>query len=162
MALFAAGAGSLTTLSVTTSYWQGFGFQILTGLGVGVGFEGGMIVAQMAVPPSSISVAISVVSFAMTLGGTIFLSVAQAVFNHGMLREIAVLAPQIDGHILLKSGATDLHTLLTAMDQQQYVAAVLRAYAEGTRGVFWLVMACASAAFVAACGLRWRSVKKSE
>ena len=73
MTLFAAGAGSLTTLTVATSYWHGFGFQILTGLGVGIGFEGGMIVAQKSVPPPSISIAISVISFAMTLGGTIFL-----------------------------------------------------------------------------------------
>jgi hypothetical protein len=162
MALFAAGAGSLTTLTVSTNYWHGFGFQILTGLGVGIGFEGGMIVAQKSVPSPSISIAISVVSFAMTLGGTIFLSVSQAVFNHGMLRGVVELAPQIDGQVLLNSGATDLHALLTSMGQGQSVGAVLRAYAEGTRGVFWLVMACATTAFIAACGLRWRSLKKSD
>ena len=162
MTLFAAGAGSLTTLTVATSYWHGFGFQILTGLGVGIGFEGGMIVAQKSVPPPSISIAISVVSFAMTLGGTIFLSVSQAVFNHGMLRGVAELAPQVDGHLLLKSGATNIHTVLASMHQQQSIGSVLRAYAEGTRGVFWLVMACATTAFLAACGLRWRSLKKSD
>jgi hypothetical protein len=162
MALFAAGAGSLATLTVGTNYWQGLGFQILTGLGVGIGFEGGMIVAQKAVPSPSISVAISVVSFAMTLGGTIFLSVSQAVFNHGMLRELAISAPQVDGKIFLKCGATDFQALLASMDQQQFIGPVLRAYAEGTRSVFWLVMSCAIASFVAACGLRWRSVKKGE
>ena len=162
MALFAAGAGSLTTLTVTTNYWHGFGFQILTGLGVGIGFEGGMIVAQKSVPPPSISFAISVVSFAMTLGGTIFLSVSQAVFNHGMLHGVAESAPQIDGRIFLTSGATDIHALLESIGQQQSIGSVLRAYTEGTRGVFWLVMACATTAFIAACGLRWRSLKKSE
>ena len=162
MALFAAGAGSLTTLTVATNYWHGFGFQILTGLGVGIGFEGGMIVAQKSVPPPSISIAISVVSFAMTLGGTIFLSVSQAVFNHGMLHEIAELAPQIDGQILLNSGATNLRTLLASIGQQQSIGPVLQAYAEGTRDVFWLIMACATTAFIAACGLRWRSLKKSD
>jgi len=161
MALFASGAGSLTTLTVTTNYWQGFGLQVLTGSGVGIGFEGGMIVAQKAVPPPSISIAISVVSFAMTLGGTIFLSVSQTVFNHGMLHGVTSLAPQIDGHILLGSGATNIETVLGEMGQQQFIAPVLRAYAEGTRGVFWLVMSCATAAFVAACGLRWSSLKKS-
>lgn len=162
MALFAVGAGFLTTLTVATNYWHGFGFQILTGLGVGIGFEGGMIVAQKSMPPPNISIAISVVSFATTLGGTISLSVSQAVFNHGMLRGVAELAPQIDGQVLLKSGATNIHTLLTSMGQQQSIGSVLRAYAEGTRAVFWLVMACATAAFVAACGLRWRSLKKSD
>jgi len=162
MALFAAGAGSLTTLRVTTNYWHGFGFQILTGFGVGIGFEGGMIVAQKSVPPPSISIAISVVSFAMTLGGTIFLSVSQAIFNHCMLRGVAELAPQVDGQILLKSGATNIEMVLTSMGEQQFVEPVLRAYADGTRSVFWLVMACATAAFVAACGLRWRSLKKSD
>ena len=162
MALFAVGAGSLTTLTVATNYWHGFGFQILTGLGVGIGFEGGMIVAQKSVPPPSISIAISVVSFAMTLGGTIFLSVSQAVFNHGMLQGVAEFAPQIDGQSLLKSGATNVETVLASMNQGQYIGPVLRAYAEGTRCVFWLVMACATAAFCAACGLRWRSLRRSD
>lgn len=162
MVLFAAGAGTLTTITVSTSYWHGFGFQIITGLGVGIGFEGGIIVAQKAVPPPSISIAISVVSFAMTLGGTIFLSISQAVFNHGMLRGVAELAPQVDGQLLLKNGATEIKTLLASMEQEQFIRPVLRAYAEGTRAVFWLVMACAIAAFGAACGLRWRSLKKSD
>jgi len=79
-----------------------------------------------------------------------------------MLRGVAELAPQVDGQILLKNGATNIETVLTSIGEQQFIEPVLRAYADGTRSVFWLVMACATAAFVAACGLRWRSLKKSD
>ena len=98
----------------------------------------------------------------MTIGGTVFLSISQAVFQHGILKGIKMRAPQVDGHILLKGGATDLYALLASMNQQRLIGPVLQAYADGTRSVFWVVMACAAAAFVAACGLRWKSVKSGK
>lgn len=159
MALFASGSGALTTLTVDTIYWRGFGFQILTGIGVGIGFEAGIIVAQTAVPPASISIAISVIGFALTIGGTVFLAISQAVFQHSILQGIRTQAPQIDGRFLLQSGVTDLYALLASISQQSLIEPVLQAYASGARNVFWVVAACAAAAFMAACGLRWKSVK---
>ncbi|KAF7902566.1 hypothetical protein EAF00_002469 [Botryotinia globosa] len=72
MLLFAIGSGLLTTLSVNTSYARNAGFQILTGLGVGIGFESGIIVAQTVMSNKRIPVAISCVSLFMTLGGAVF------------------------------------------------------------------------------------------
>lgn len=159
MAMFAAGAGTLTTLSLTTPYWTTFGYQVLTGLGIGVGFQAGLLVVQTVAPPPKIPIGISVVSFSFTVGGTIFLSAAQAVFQHGLIRTIESQAPQVDAKAFLQAGATEIRSLLAEMGQLDALDVVLQGYVVGVRNVFWLVMAGAIAAFAAASGLQWKSVK---
>ncbi|KAH0165205.1 MFS general substrate transporter, partial [Aureobasidium melanogenum] len=94
MALFACGAGLLTTLSITTPYRDNLGYQILTGFGVGIGFEGGIIAVQTVLSGRDIPVAISVVSFFMTIGGAIFVPISQTVFQNGFLAAIKTRAPR--------------------------------------------------------------------
>ncbi|KAG9559507.1 MFS general substrate transporter, partial [Aureobasidium melanogenum] len=103
MALFACGAGLLTSLSITTPYAHNLGYQILTGFGVGIGFEGGIIAVQTVLSGRDIPVAISVVSFFMTIGGAIFVPISQTVFQNGFLAAIKTQAPQLDGHVFLKA-----------------------------------------------------------
>lgn len=160
MALFSTGAGLLTTLSTTTSFGRIFGYQVIAGLGIGVGFESGIIAVQAVVPPKSIPVAISVVGFTMAISGTVFLPISQTVFQNGLLKGIETNAPQLDAHVFAQSGATEIHSLLASMNQQGALEIVLQAYAQGLNHAFWVVTACATAAFFAACGLEWKSVKK--
>ncbi|KAG9532239.1 MFS general substrate transporter, partial [Aureobasidium melanogenum] len=119
MALFACGAGLLTTLSITTPYRDNLGFQILAGFGVGIGFEGGIIAVQTVLSGRDIPVAISVVSFFMTIGGAIFVPISQTIFQNGFLAAIKILAPQLDGHVFLKGGATRIRAILSMMDEEK-------------------------------------------
>jgi hypothetical protein len=159
MALLVAGAACLSTLTMITWYWRIFGFQILTGFGLGVGFEAGIIVAQTVAPPPSISVAISIVSFAQTIGGTIFIAIAQTVFQHGILQGINTRAPQLDPRAFLQNGATNINEVLAASHHEDLLQQVLESYTDGVRNVYWVVTSCAAVALVAACGLRWKSIK---
>lgn len=159
-ALFSIGAGLLATLSITSSFGRSFGYQVLAGLGIGVGFEGGIIVVQTVLPLRKVPVAISCVSFFMTLGGALFIPISQTLFQNGLLNGIEHNAPQLDAHMFLQSGATDVRSLLASISQQAALDVVLQAYVDGLKHTFWVTTACAIAAFVAACGLRWRSVKK--
>jgi hypothetical protein len=159
MALLVAGAACLSTLTTITWYWRIFGFQILTGFGLGVGFEAGIIVAQTVAPPPSISVAISIVSFAQTIGGTIFIAIAQTVFQHGILQGINTRAPQLDPRAFLQNGATNINEVLAASHHEDLLQQVLESYTDGVRNVYWVVTSCAAVALVAACGLRWKSIK---
>ena len=162
MALFSIGAGLLTTLSITSSFRRNFGYQVLTGLGVGVGFEGGIIVVQTVLPLKRVPVAISCVSFFMTLGGALFIPISQTLFQNGLLKGIEINAPQLDAHVFLQSGATEIRSLLASMSQQGALDIVLQAYVDGLKDTFWITAACAIAALVAACGLEWKSVKKGQ
>ncbi|KAG9685451.1 hypothetical protein KCU95_g12295, partial [Aureobasidium melanogenum] len=161
MALFACGAGLLTTLSIATPYRNNLGYQVLTGFGVGIGFEGGIIAVQTVLSGRDIPVAISVVSFFMTIGGAIFVPISQTVFQNGFLAAIKSLAPQLDGHVFLRAGATQIRTILTDMHEQELLVPVLEAYCHALQHVFWVVTACAIAAVLAASGLEWKSVRKT-
>ncbi|KAG9524149.1 MFS general substrate transporter, partial [Aureobasidium melanogenum] len=161
MALFACGAGLLTSLSITTPYARNLGYQILTGFGVGIGFEGGIIAVQTVLSGRDIPVAISVVSFFMTIGGAIFVPISQTVFQNGFLAAIKTRAPQLDGHVFLKAGATQTRVILSMMHEDNLLDSVLQAYCHALQHVFWVVTACSIAAVIAACGLEWKSVRKA-
>jgi hypothetical protein len=160
MSLFAIGAGLVTTFSLTTPISHWFGFQVLTGLGIGVGFQTGVVVVQTVLPLKDVPVATACVSFFQTLGGALFISIAQSLFQNGLLSGIEKYAPDLPAEAFLKSGATSIRHILASLDQMNQLDAVLQAYVDGLRSTFWITCSCAIAAFLAACGLNWRSVKK--
>lgn len=160
MLLFSVGTCLITTLSTTSSNGERYGYQILAGLGIGVGFEGPIIVVQTVLPFKSIPVAIAATSFFFTLGGSLFISVSQTLFQNALLKGIESNAPQLDPHVFLQNGATEIRSLLASMNQQGALNAVLQAYVDGLRNTFWVAAACAIVTFVAVCGLEWKSVKK--
>ena len=77
-----------------------------------------------------------------------------------MLSGIEKNAPQLDAQVFLHSGATQIRQLLTEMHQEHALDAILQAYVDGLTHTYWVTTACAIAAFFAACGLQWKSVKK--
>ncbi|TGO16372.1 hypothetical protein BTUL_0029g00630 [Botrytis tulipae] len=162
MLLFAIGSGLLTTLSVNTSYARNAGFQVLTGLGVGVGFESGIIVAQTVMSNKRIPVAISCVSLFMTLGGAVFVPVSQTLFQNKLVGGIEERVPGLDARAFLDSGVTEIRALLETWGQEGQLEKVLEAYAEGLKATFWVSTACAIGGFLAACGLEWKSVRKEK
>lgn len=160
MILFAIGAGLITTFSLTTPLSQWFGYQVLAGLGIGVGFQGGVVTIQTVLPLADVPVATACVSFFQTLGGALFISVAQSLFQTGLLNGIEKYAPQLPAEVFLHAGATSIRQILADLHQEDALDAVLQAYVDGLTHCFWITTACAIGAFFAVCGLEWRSVKK--
>ncbi|CZT04106.1 related to aflatoxin efflux pump AFLT [Rhynchosporium agropyri] len=159
MALFSIGAGLITTFSIHTPFAQWFGYQVLCGAGIGVGFQGGIVVVQTVLPLSDVPVATACVSFFQTLGGALFIAVAQTLFQNGLLSGIQKYEPQLPAQRFLRSGATQIREILKELNQEQALDGVLRAYVDGLRGTFWITAACAIAAFFCCLGLQWKSVK---
>ncbi|CZR57174.1 related to aflatoxin efflux pump AFLT [Phialocephala subalpina] len=160
MILFSIGAGLITTFGIDTTFARWFGYQIIAGAGVGVGFQGGIITVQTVLPLRDVPVATACVSFFQTLGGALFISVAQTLFQNGLLSGIRTYSPSLNPQAFLHSGATEIRTLLAEMHQEDQLQGVLRAYQDGLRHTFWITAACAIAAFFCAAGLEWKSVKK--
>lgn len=159
MVLFCVGAGLITTFSLTTSLPHWFGYQVLAGLGIGVGFQGGVLVVQTVLPLEDVPVATACVSFFQTLGGALFIAVAQTLFQNGLLHGIEKNAPQLPAQVFLHSGATQIRSILTELHQMDKLDVVLQAYVDGLTHTYWITAACAIAAFFSVCGLEWRSVK---
>ncbi|XDG05722.1 hypothetical protein ABKA04_005337 [Annulohypoxylon sp. FPYF3050] len=166
-ALIAIGAGLITTLSPSTPSAAWFGYLVLDGLGTGVGFQAGVIVAQNSLPPSAISHALipqatSCVNFFQSLGGALFIAISQSVFQNGFITTLARLAPSLDPALFTHSGASQVREVLAEVHQEQLLDAVLEAYMAGLRRTFCISCGAATAAFVAALGLEWKKIGTNE
>ncbi len=159
MVLFTVGAGMLTTLALDSPLRVWFGYQVLAGLGIGIGFQTGVLVVQTVLPMELVPVATACVQFFQSLGGAVFIAVAQTVFQNGLIENIERDAPQIDPKIFINSGANQVRKILADMGQSQALDAVLNAYLQGLRHAYFISVGCAAAAFFVALGLDWVSLK---
>jgi predicted MFS family arabinose efflux permease len=138
MILYAIGAGLITTWNLTTPIKQWFGYQVLAGLGIGVGFQGGILVVQTVLPLSDVPVATACISFFQQLGGALFIAVCQSLFQTGILHGIEKNAPQLDAQLFLHSGATQIRQILAELHQEDMLDAVLLAYRDGLVHTYWI------------------------
>lgn len=162
MVLFAVGSGLITTFTISTPLRQWFGYQVLAGLGVGVGFQSGIVVVQTVLPRDWIPLGTACVQFFQSLGGALFIAVAQTVFQNGLIEGISRDVPGLDPHIFINSGASQVRSIVEQIGLSQFMTQVLEAYLAGLKNAYYITVACSSAAFVVALGLEWRSVKKPE
>ncbi|KAG7286180.1 hypothetical protein NEMBOFW57_008485 [Staphylotrichum longicolle] len=160
MILFTVGSGMITTFALDSPLRVWFGYQVLAGLGIGVGFQTGVLVVQNSVSHEWIPQATACVQFFQSLGGAIFIAVAQAVFQNGLTEGIQRDAPGLPPQVFINSGASQIPQVLEQMHASQYLTAVLTAYLEGLRNSYFITVGCAAAAFVSACGLSWKKIQK--
>lgn len=78
------------------------------------------------------------------MGGTVFVSLAQAVFANRLLAALAVHAPTVEAGQVLAIGATELRH--TFSDDQ--LSGIVQSYMAGLRDAFILGTAVAGSAFV--------------
>lgn len=165
MVLFATGAGMITTFSLTTPFSAWFGYQVLAGLGIGVGFQTGVLVVQNVMPLEWIPVATACIQFFQSIGGAIFIAVAQAVFQNGLIDTLAKDAPGLPAELFLNIGASQVSQVVSApppagLGKPDDVNIVLNAYLQGLRNTYYIAVGCACGAFVAACGLSWKKIQR--
>ncbi|KAF7910940.1 uncharacterized protein EAF01_002449 [Botrytis porri] len=142
MVLFAIGSGLLITL-------LNAGFQVLTGLGVGVGFESGIIVAQIMISNKRISMAISYVLLFIMLDGVVFVPVSQTLFQNRLVKGIEKRVLGLDARAFLDSKKGQLEK-------------VLKVYIEGLRAIFWVSMVYDIGELLAVYGLKWKNIRKEK
>jgi hypothetical protein len=160
--LFAIGAGLVSTYTVDMPFSKWFGYQVLTGAGVGVGFQVPIIAVQTVLPLEDVPVGTACVVFFQSLGGSLFVSVGQTVFQNGIVRGTRMFVPELDPQILLKAGATEIRSILGDIGMLDKLPAVLQAYMVGLIDTYRVTVGCASAAVVATLFFEWRSVKGEE
>ncbi|KAK4103222.1 hypothetical protein N658DRAFT_484819 [Parathielavia hyrcaniae] len=162
MILFTVGCGMITTFALDSPLRVWFGYQVIAGLGIGVGFQTGVLVVQNSVSHEWIPQGTACVQFFQAMGGAIFIAVAQTAFQNGLIQGVERDAPGIPPQIFINSGASQIPQTLERLGAEQYLTAVLTAYLDGLRNSFFISVACAAAAFVAACGLSWKKIQKQK
>ncbi|KAH8896988.1 MFS general substrate transporter [Thozetella sp. PMI_491] len=160
MILFTVGAGLITTFSIDSPIGVWFGYQVVCGLGVGSGFQIGVLVVQNVLPLEWVPVGSACVQFFQSLGGAIFIAVAQAAFQNGLTQSVQENAPGIPPEIFIHSGASQVRDILASLHAEQLLNVVLEAYLLGLRHAFYISTGCAGGAFLMATGLSWKKIEK--
>jgi hypothetical protein len=160
--LFSIGAGLITTYSIGMPFGKWFGYQVLTGAGVGVGFQIPLIAVQTVLPLPDVPVASALVIFFQSLGGALFISVGQTVFQNGLIRGTHKFAPNLDPTLLLRAGATEIRSVLEKNGLLDELPGALKAYMQGLTDSYRVAVACTAAGTVAALFFEWKSVKDDE
>jgi hypothetical protein len=152
------GAGLITTFTIDTKSGKWIGYQILLGLGIGLGMQQGAMAAQTVLKRKDVPVGVSFMMFMQQLGGAIFVSVGQNVFDTKLVSGVIKAVPNLSPEIIVNTGATDLRNIIPASSLDE----VLTVYNSALRQVFVVGTAMAALAAIGAFGLEWRTVKAKE
>ncbi|KAJ7212655.1 ABC transporter [Mycena pura] len=153
----AVGSGLLYTLNTSSSSAKIAGFQILAGIGTGMGMQNALLAIQAEFKdnPKLVGQATSMASFAQFFGGTIGLGVAEPVFSSELgvfLQRFAPTAPAA----VVRESPTAIYTALP----QALIPGVVRAYTESLRVVFVLGVPVAGLALLASVFIQNIKIEK--
>ncbi|KAJ7183209.1 major facilitator superfamily domain-containing protein [Mycena filopes] len=153
--LMAVGAGLLSTLKTNTGHAHWIGYQVVFGLGVGAGMQGPLLVAQTALDLADVPIGTSIVMFVQTLGGALFISVGQNVFQNKLISGLVAKVPGVSPMLVISSGATSLKNAI----DPQYLPAVLEVYNTALVNAFYVSIAMGALSLVGSTLTEWKSVK---
>ena len=152
--LMPVGAGLISTFTPTSAHPQWIGYQALFGLGLGLGQQQASVAAQTVLALKDVPTGASLMMFCQTLGGAIFISVGNNLFDAKLTSGLASI-PGIDIGAVARTGATGLKDMVPATLLPQ----VLRAYNAALQDTFHLITAAACATIIGALTMEWKSVK---
>jgi MFS family permease len=152
--IMAIGSGLIVTFSVDTGSEKWIGYLFLFGFGLGIGMQQSGLAISAVLSPKDVSTGVSLMFFAQSLGGAIFICVGQSVFANGLISGLAQI-PNINPKIVLEVGATDLRNAVLPMD----LPAVLDYYNRALTEAFTVALAVACAAVIPAIGVEWKNIK---
>ncbi|KAL8928676.1 MAG: hypothetical protein Q9172_000814 [Xanthocarpia lactea] len=153
--LMAIGVGLMSTWKPDTNHSMWIGYQAIYGLGVGFGMQQPLIAVQTVLPLEDVPIGTTVIIFLQTLGGALFISVGQNIFNNRLISNLVADVPSLDPALVLRTGATDLKE---AVDPA-VIGDVLSAYNSAITQTFYVSVAIAALSIFGAVAMEWKSVK---
>jgi MFS family permease len=155
--LVAVGAGLITTFSAETSKGKWIGYQILCGVGFGIGAQQTNVAAQTVLQKKDIAIGSALMMFAAQISGAMFVPIGNAVFGNEFLKRLKGI-PGVDGNLVLNTGATEIRNVVSPV----VFDAVLGAYDEALTKVFLVAAIMAAVGLLPALCMEWKSVKKDQ
>lgn len=155
--IISIGAGLFTTFKVHTAHPTWIGIQVLFGVGVGLGMQQANTAAQTVLSRADSPTGVALMMFGMTLGGSIFSSVAQNILNNRLVSGLTGI-PDFDPKSIVNTGATQLRMVLPEM----YLPRVLQVYNGALTDTFYIAVAAGCLSLVGALSMEWRSVKDAK
>lgn len=141
----AIGCGLVYTFHPSSSSGMWIGYQVICGIGQGLGLQIPLIVAQAVVDREDLSIISAMAIFFQLLGGAVWISVAQSIFQNRLIEYLNANLTGVTTKQVLSAGATGLDKLLSP-EQLRIIA---DGYMAGVKGAFGLcvALACMSAGF---------------
>ena len=156
--VMSAGAGLLTTLNTSSGESMWIGYQVLFGLGLGMGLAQPNLAAQTVLNRRDVSIGASIMVLAQNLGGAIFVSVGQNILENKFAAGLGALGTGIDPTAVVSSGATNIRNTVSPGSLPQ----VIEAYNAAIQDTFYTGLATACLTIVGALCMEWRSTKKGK
>jgi MFS family permease len=150
----AVGAGLITTFTSGTNEGRWIGYQILFGVGFGIGNQQANIAAQTVLKKQDIAIGSALMMFAAQISGAIFVPVGNSVFENHLVKRLAGIKG-VDANLVLDTGATEIRNVV----EKEVLGVVLGAYDGALTRVFLVAAIMASVGLVPALAMEWRSVK---
>ncbi|KAJ5219112.1 uncharacterized protein N7498_001211 [Penicillium cinerascens] len=154
----AIASGLVSTFTPFTPVGKWVGYQILLGAGRGAGFQTPFIAIQNSLPPSEISIGMSILMFTQTLSGAVFLTFADVIFSTGLKTLIPKYAPNVNPEVIVAAGATGIRNVVSS----ENLPGVLKAYADSVDHVFYMSAGLGVFCMVFAFGMGWKDVRKKK
>jgi MFS family permease len=154
--IISVACGLLTTWTIDTHESVWIGYQVIFGFGMGLGQQQAGLAAQAVLPKEDVATGVSLKFFGQTLGGAVFVAIAQNVLNNRLADNLADLdLPSLDVGPIANTGVTDLRAIVPV----QYLEEVLVRYNEALTDVFWVAVGASCLSLVGAALTEWKSVK---
>lgn len=157
-AFLTIGSGMCTTFTVESGTLQWIGYQVILGLGAGVGFQQCINALQTVLPVHDIPIGIAIITFAQSLSGAMFISIAQNVFENRLVASITKFAPKASPKALIEAGVSHLAQQVP----KDVLPSVLYAYNIAITQTFYVSVAAALLSFIGAGLVEWKSMKRRQ
>jgi hypothetical protein len=151
------GAGLISTWKVDEHEGKWIGYQVIYGFGLGMGMQQANLGVQTVLAKKDVPIGASLMFFGLTLGGTVFISVAQSDFSQKLLDALRHING-IDVLTVFNTGATDIRHVVPPGSLGQ----VLEAFNGALMRAVYVSLAMWCAGVIGALGMEWKSVKKGE
>ncbi|KUI52738.1 Putative HC-toxin efflux carrier TOXA [Cytospora mali] len=151
-ALATIASGLIYTLDIGTPTGKWIGYQLLGGIGWGLGLQIPIITAQATSPPEDLAEVTAIILFFQLIGGSFLVSAAQSSFVNIIVKTIPYSAPGVNPATLLATGATELRDVFTP----EQVPGILVAYMRGLKIVFAISLASVGLSLVVSVFSRWK------
>ncbi|KAJ7908691.1 hypothetical protein B0H13DRAFT_656054 [Mycena leptocephala] len=102
------GAGLVSTFHTNTGHAHWIGYQVVFGFGVGFGMQAPLMAAQTVLELKDVPIGSSINMFLQTLGGALFISVGQNVFQNKLISGLVARVSGVSPQIVFLAGATNL------------------------------------------------------
>ncbi|WYZ42281.1 hypothetical protein EsH8_V_001176 [Colletotrichum jinshuiense] len=152
------GAGLITTWTPDVPIRDWIGYQVLYGLGSGQSMQTPLMVVQTVLPMAEIPLGTALVMFLQTLGGAIFISVAQNVFTNDLRAGLARELPNVNATAIVDGGANTIR--MPGILPKDQLEAVIRIYSKSLTNSWYVAVALACGSVAGSLLLQWRTVKQ--